>query len=256
MRKTEVPGARRHGSSAYVKAGFTSFVMNTLHHLQRDTLYHTTRRHFLQKCGVGLGGAWIAQQGLGAERDPARPNAAQSPALPAKAKRVIYMHMSGAPSQLELFDYKPVLQKLNGKDCPKEFLEGKRFAFIRGTPKLLGPYYPFHQEKKTGQWVSDKLPHFESVMDKVCIIKSMQTDQFNHAPAQLLALTGSQNLGHASIGAWSLYGLGSESDNMPGFVVLLSGGQNPDPGKAAWGRGFPPRGYQGVQCPREGDPPL
>jgi hypothetical protein len=230
--------------------------MNALHHLQLDTLHQTTRRHFLQKCGVGLGSAWLAQQDLAAQRDPARPNAAQAPALPAKAKRVIYMHMSGSPSQLELFDYKPVLQKLNGKDCPKEFLEGKRFAFIRGTPKLLGPYFPFHQEKKTGQWISDRLPHFESVMDKVCIIKSMQTDQFNHAPAQLLALTGSQNLGNASLGAWTTYGLGSESDNMPGFVVLLSGGQNPDAGKAAWGSGFLPSVYQGVQCRSEGDPVL
>ena len=144
--------------------------MNALRHLQLDTLNQATRRHFLQKCSVGLGGAWLAQQGLAAPRDPARPNEAQAPTLPAKPKRVIYMHMSGSPSQLELFDYKPVLQKLNGRDCPKEFLEGKRFAFIRGTPKLLGPYYPFHQEKKTGQWISDRLPHFECVMDKVCII--------------------------------------------------------------------------------------
>ena len=190
--------------------------MNALQHLQFDTLHQATRRHFLKKCGVGLGGAWLAQQGFAAQRDPARPNSPRAPVLPAKAKRVIYMHMSGSPSQLELFDYKPVLQKFNGKDCPREFLEGKRFAFIRGTPKLLGPYYPFHQEKKTGQWISDRLPNFESVMDKVCIIKSMQTDQFNHAPAQLLALTGSQNLGNASIGAWTLMDSAATVKTCPG----------------------------------------
>lgn len=236
--------------------------MNALASIQTDTLRQITRRHFLQSCSVGLGGVWFVQQAAaamaagGAARDPARPNAVRATPLPARAKRVIYLHMTGAPSQLDLFDYKPTLVKLNGKDCPKEFLEGRRFAFIRGTPKLLGPYFPFHQEKKTGQWISDRLPHLETVMDRVCLIKSMQTDLFNHAPAQLLALTGSQNLGNASIGAWTLYGLGSESENMPGFVVLLSGGQSPDAGKAAWGSGFLPSVYQGVQCRSEGDPVL
>lgn len=236
--------------------------MNAPASIQRDTLHQVTRRHFLQSCGVGLGGIWCAQQGMaagssgGAVRDPAHPNALRDSPLKARARRVIYLHMTGAPSQLDLFDYKPALVKLNGKDCPKEFLEGRRFAFIRGTPKLLGPYFPFHQEKRTGQWISDRMPHLETVMDRLCLIKSMQTELFNHAPAQLLALTGSQNLGNASIGAWTLYGLGSESENMPGFVVLLSGGQSPDAGKAAWGSGFLPSVYQGVQCRSEGDPVL
>lgn len=228
--------------------------------VREEVLASMTRRHFLQRCTTGLGALWLAQQGFaakpGIQRDPARPAAPRPPHFPAKAKHVIYLHMTGAPSQLDLFDYKPELVELNGQDCPKEYLEGKRFAFIRGVPQLLGPVYPFHQEKKTGFWISDRLPHFEQVMDRVCFVRSMQSDQFNHAPAQLLVMTGNQNLGNASMGSWVLYGMGSENENMPGFVVLLSGGQNPDAGKNAWSSGFLPSVYQGVQCRSEGDPVL
>jgi len=164
--------------------------------------------------------------------------------------------MAGAPSQLELFDHKPDLDRLSGEDCPEEFLAGQRFAFIRGVPKLLGSVYPFHQAGESGQWISDRLPHFEQVIDKVSFVRTMQSDQFNHAPAQLLMHTGNQNPGYASMGSWLGYGLGSENQNLPGFVVLVSGGKVPSAGKSAWGAGFLPSVYQGVQCRSQGDPVL
>ncbi len=231
-----------------------------------EALANLTRRHFLRRCSSGLGALWLAQQGLvgsarAAERagpaiDPSNPVAPRAPHFAPRASRVIFLQMTGAPSQLDLFDYKPELVRHDGKDCPARFLEGKRFAFIRGVPQLLGPVYPFHREERTGLWISDRLPHLEKVLDRLCLVYSMQSEQFNHAPAQLLALTGNQNLGYASIGSWALYGLGSESEDLPGFVVLLSGGQNPDAGKAAWGSAFLPGVYQGVQCRSKGDPVL
>lgn len=166
------------------------------------------------------------------------------------------MHMAGAPSQLELFDYKPELAKLHAKDCPASLLEGKRFAFIQGTPKMLGPQAAFQQYGDSGTMVSNHLPYFSSVLDDVTIIKSMHTDEFNHAPAQLFLLTGSARLGRPSMGSWVTYGLGSENENLPGFIVLVSGGKTPDAGKSAWGSGFLPTIYQGVQCRSEGDPVL
>ncbi len=231
--------------------------------LKHTELQHLTRRHFLAKCSTGLGAMWLAGTGgqvwgaSGAlKKDPANPLAPSLSQFGAKAKRVIYLHMSGAPSQHELFDYKPELQKLNGKECPKEFLEGKQFAFIQGIPKMLGPQFEFKQHGQSGAWVSDRLPHFTSVVDDVCFIKSMHTDQFNHAPAQLLVHTGSQNLGAPSIGAWATYGLGSENQNLPGFIVLTSGGNNPDAGKSIWGSGYLPSVFQGVQCRSTGEPVL
>jgi hypothetical protein len=231
--------------------------------LQHSELEHLTRRHFLSKCTTGLGAMWLSGMTGRAwgepnrvVRDFANPMAPSLPHFAAKAKRVIYLHMAGAPSQHELFDYKPELQILHGKECPKEFLEGKQFAFIQGVPKMLGPQFPFRQYGQSGAWVSDRLPRFTSVVDDVCFIKSMHTDQFNHGPAQLLVHTGSQNLGAASIGAWATYGLGSENQNLPGFVVLTSGGKNPDAGKSVWGAGYLPSVYQGVQCRSEGEPVL
>jgi hypothetical protein len=238
--------------------------MNLIEELQRARLSQTTRRLFLQQCGAGLGAAWLAGA-IGAEacasgsaiaRDPGRPLAPIVPLLAAKAKRVIYLHMAGAPSQLELFDYKPELQKLDGRDCPQEFIAGKRFAFIRGVPKLMGSQYPFRQHGESGAWLSDRLPHLSRVVDKLCFIRTVVTDQFNHGPAQLLIHTGNQNLGYAAMGAWATYGLGSENQNLPGFVVLLSGGKFPDAGKSVWGSGFLPSVYQGVQCRSSGDPVL
>jgi hypothetical protein len=226
-------------------------------------LEHQTRRHFLAKCGLGLGAMWFAGtsgKSFGAsatlQKDPANPLAPASPQFAPKAKRVIYLHMAGAPSQHELFDYKPELLKLNGKECPKEFLEGKQFAFIQGTPRMLGPQFAFKQHGQSGAWLSEKLPHFSSVVDDVCFVKSMYTDQFNHGPAQLLVHTGSQNPGSPSIGSWATYGLGSENQNLPGFIVLTSGGKNPDAGKSVWGAGYLPSVYQGVQCRSQGEPVL
>lgn len=219
----------------------------------------STRRHFLQNGSLGLAGLWMGSMAgnrsvLGSEETVA--HALQQPHFAPRAKRVIFLHMAGGPSPLELFDYKPELQKLDGKDCPESFLEGKRFAFIQGVPKMLGPQFPFQQCGDSGAWVSDRLPHFQSVVDKVCFVKSMHTSQFNHGPAQLLLHTGNQNLGAASFGAWATYGLGSESENLPGFIVLVSGGKTPSAGKSVWGSGFLPSMYQGVQCRSAGDPVL
>ncbi|MCU0780539.1 MAG: DUF1501 domain-containing protein [Akkermansiaceae bacterium] len=232
-------------------------------HLLRARLEHLTRRHFLSSCGLGLGALWLgATSGrvwgapAGPVKDPSRPLAPAAPHFAPTAKRVIYLHMAGAPSQHELFDYKPDLEKLDGKECPKEFLEGKQFAFIQGVPKMLGPRFPFQQHGASGAWVSDRLPHFATMVDEVCFIKSMFTDQFNHGPAQLLVHTGTQNPGAPSIGAWATYGLGSENQNLPGFIVLTSGGKNPDAGKSVWGAGYLPSVYQGVQCRSSGEPVL
>ena len=238
--------------------------MNPLDSFHRhDALLHHTRRHFLRDCASGLGALWFASatgRAWGASgilpKDPSRPLLPASPALPAKAKRVIYLHMAGSPSQLELFDYKPELARQDGKDCPASLLAGKQFAFIQGVPKMLGPQFPFRQHGQSGQWVSDRLPLFASVVDHVCFVKSMHTDQFNHGPAQLLLHTGTQNPGAASAGAWATYGLGSENQNLPGFIVLTSGGKNPDAGKSVWGSGFLPSVFQGVQCRSQGDPVL
>jgi hypothetical protein len=169
---------------------------------------------------------------------------------------VIFLHMAGAPSQLELFDYKPELQKLHNQPCPDSFLEGKRFAFIRGVPKMLGPQAEFAPRGKSGISVSSLMPHFHEVVDKVSLLKAMHTDQFNHAPAQLLMHTGGSIPGRPSLGSWVTYGLGSENENLPGFVVLLSGGQQPDAGRSVFGSGFLPSVFQGVQCRSGGDPVL
>jgi len=164
--------------------------------------------------------------------------------------------MIGAPSQLELFDYKPDLEKLDGQACPQSFLEGKNFAFIQGTPNMLGPQYPFMQHGKSGAWVSDRLPHFSKVVDDVSFIKTLQTDQFNHGPAQLMVHSGQARIGYPSIGSWVTWGMGTENEDLPGFVVLLSGGRQPRVGKALWSSGFLPSVYQGVQCRSVGDPVL
>jgi len=241
--------------------------MDIFKELRHKKLEAQTRRHFLKKCSLGLGGlAFAAMTGCnpfsssdGDFVDNIGGNHPLFPKLPhfvPKAKRIIYLHMAGAPSQLELFDYKPELQKLHGKDCPPSLLEGKQFAFIEGVPKMMGPQANFEKRGESGTMVSDLLPHFSTVVDDVAIIKSMHTDEFNHAPAQLLMQTGSPRLGRPSIGSWVTYGLGSENENLPGFMVLVSGGKTPSAGKSAWGSGFLPSVYQGVQCRSKGDPVL
>jgi hypothetical protein len=173
-----------------------------------------------------------------------------------RARRVIYLHMTGSPPNLDLFDWKPELVKRSGQDCPEEFLKGKRFAFTSGVPKLLGTPRTFAPRGESGQWMSDALPRLHEVADEMCIVHSMNTDQFNHAPAELLVYTGSPRPGRPSMGAWVTYGLGSESENLPGFVVLISSGVQPNGGKNSFGSGFLPSVYQGVQCRSKGDPVL
>jgi hypothetical protein len=226
--------------------------------------YHT-RRHFLKECAMGFGGLALGSllQACGSSTnsynivfDPAHPLAPKLPMFPARAKNVIYLHMAGAPSQLELFDYKPELLKLDGQLCPPSLVEGKRFAFIRGIPKMLGPQAKFEQRGQSGAWVSENMPHLASIVDEISFLKACTTDQFNHAPAQLLVHTGAPRLGRPSLGSWVTYGLGTENQNLPGFVVLTSGGKFPDAGKSVWGSGFLPSVYQGVQCRSVGDPVL
>jgi hypothetical protein len=249
---------------------------STLHPERRlASLEAQTRRHFLRSLGGGLGSMFLGTMAASHpalskatqlaidgtprfdfRRDPKNPLAALPPQFAAKAKRVIYLHMAGAPSQLELFEYKPELVRLDGQDCPASLLAGKRFAFINGVPKLMGPQYPFHQTGESGQWISDRLPYLERHLDELCFIKSMRTDQFNHAPAQLLVQTGNARLGYPSLGSWVVYGLGTENQNLPGFIVLISGGNTPDGGKQLWGTGFLPSVYQGVQCRSHGEPVL
>lgn len=215
-----------------------------------DHIQTSTRRHFLGHAGLGIGGMALSALTAGS------PAAAAGPALAPRAKSVIYLHMAGSPSQLELFENKPELRTYHGKECPKEYLEGKRFAFIRGVPKMLGPVFKFKQTGESGQWISELLPHFSQVVDDACVIRSVNTKQFNHAPAQLLLFTGQPRLGYPAMGSWVTYGLGTENENLPGFVVLVSGGKTPSAGKSIWGSGFLPTVYQGVQCRTTGDPVL
>ena len=230
---------------------------------RQKALQMVTRRHFLRQCTTGLGAMALASLtgttalgNLAARRTSMDPLAPRLPHFAPRAKHVIFLHMAGAPSQLELFDYKPELQKLDGQKCPDSLLEGKRFAFIKGIPKMLGPQTQFAQHGESGAWVSDLMPHFSKAVDDVTFLKAMHTDEFNHAPAQLLLYTGSPRLGRPSMGSWVTYGLGSGNQNLPGFVVLISGGKQPSAGASVYGSGFLPTVYQGVQCRSSGDPVL
>jgi hypothetical protein len=240
--------------------------MSNLEQARNEALNHITRRHFLQAGSMGLGALALSSI-VGCDRAPSAATPAVSrdlldplsvlpPHFPPRAKRVIYLHMAGAPSQLETFDYKPVLARLNGQRCPESLLEGKRFAFIRGVPKMLGPQVGFQQYGESRAWVSDHFHRIAEHVDRIAFLKAMHTDQFNHAPAQLLVHTGSPRLGRPSMGAWVTYGLGTENQNLPAFVVLLSGGAAPDAGASVYGSGFLPSVYQGVQCRSTGDPVL
>jgi hypothetical protein len=223
-----------------------------------------TRRTFLAGAGFSLGSVALGSLLGGAAPahaalDPAgspHPLAAKPPRFRPKAKAVIYLHMSGAPPSLDLFDWKPKLVQLHMQPCPEELLKGQRFAFIKGVPKMLGSPYQFSQVGQCGMWASETIPHFAEIADEVCLIKSMHTDQFNHAPAELFIYTGAPRAGNASMGSWITYGLGTENQDLPGFVVLLSGGTDPTGGKSLWGSGFLPSVYQGVQCRSAGEPIL
>jgi len=216
-------------------------------------IHSITRRNFLQASSLGIGSLALSQL-MGAESS--NPLAPRKPHFAPKAKRVIYLHMSGAPPHLDLFDYKPALVKHDGENCPDMYLKGKRFAFTSGVPKLLGTKQPFKQRGKAGIWMSDAIPGLHDVADDVTVIRSMKTDEFNHAPAELLLYTGFARQGRPSLGCWVTYGLGSESQNLPGFVVLISSGVQPSGGQGCWGSGFLPSVFQGVQCRSKGEPVL
>ncbi len=224
-------------------------------------LEHQTRRTFLRSAGQFSLGAIAMETLLGTKAaaeptDPSRPLAPRAPHFEPKAKRVIYLHMSGAPPHLDIFDYKPELVKRNGQDCPDAYLKGRRFAFTTGVPKLMGTPRTYAQHGPGGIWMSDALTNLPRVANEVTVIKSMTTDEFNHAPAELLLYTGSARQGRPSMGTWATYGLGTENENLPGFMVLISSGVQPSGGQSCWGNGFLPSVYQGVQCRSKGDPVL
>jgi len=219
-----------------------------------ERLQRHTRRHFLRNSTAGLGG--IALNAMLADSASAAAGPGKKVHFPAKAKRVIYLHMTGSPPNLDMFDYKPELAKRSDQDCPDQFLEGKEFAFTSGTPKLMGSPRKWSQHGESGMWMSDAVPHLHGVADELCMVHSMHTDQFNHAPAELLVYTGSPISGRPSMGSWVTYGLGTENEDLPGFVVLISSGVQPNGGKNSFGSGFLPSVYQGVQCRSKGDPVL
>jgi hypothetical protein len=227
-----------------------------------ELLLASTRRHFFRQAGFGIGATALSGLlneslfGADAPVNTTNPLAPKAPMFPAKATNVIFLFMAGAPSQVDLLDFKPTLQKYDGQNVPQELMKGEKFAFIKGTPKLLGSPYEFKRCGKSGAEISELLPHLQEVADDIAIVKSVHTTQFNHAPAQIFMNTGFQIIGRPSMGAWTTYGLGSECKDLPGFVVLVSGENQPDGGKACWGSGFLPTLYQGVEFRSQGDPVL
>jgi uncharacterized protein (DUF1501 family) len=217
------------------------------------------RRWFLTECGVGLGHialtSLLASEGR-AEVVAADPLAVKPPQYKARAKNIILLFMGGGPSQFELFDYKPMLEKLDGTLPPPELLAGYRAAFINPNSKLLGPKYKFDKHGENGAELSELLPHTAKVVDDLCIVRSMKTDAFNHAPAQLLMSTGSQQFGRPSMGAWVTYALGSESRDLPAYIVLNSGKKGPSAGSGNWNSGFLPTVHSGVEFRSTGEPVL
>lgn len=226
-----------------------------------DFLAARTRRHFLGRCAVGLGGIALASmlnQARGTSAAPSSPLAPKPTHFPARAKNIIYLFMAGGPSQLELFDHKPKLVELNGQPIPTSFIEGKRFAFMdssHGT-RLMGTRRQFAQHGRSGMWVSELFPHTARIVDDLTMVKSCQATLFNHAPAKLFMNTGSGQFGRPSMGSWLNYGLGSECQDLPGFVVLQSGPRGPRGGAVNWGSGFLPTTYQGVPFRGTGEPIL
>jgi hypothetical protein len=231
--------------------------------MEREDLQAITRRALLKQASYGMGGLALSsllfEGALAASPPGSTRNDPMAPRLPhfaPKAKRVIFLFMAGAPSQIDLLDPKPELKKFHGEPVPEAIVKGERFAFIKGRPKLLGSPYEFQRCGQSGIEISELLPHLQTVADDLCVVRTVQTDQFNHAPAQLFMNTGFQLPGRPSMGSWLTYGLGSENADLPGFVVLISGVNNPDGGKSCWGSGFLPSVYQGVEFRSKGDPVL
>ena len=233
--------------------------MNYQHELRAEAARWVTRRWFFKQCSVSLGSIALASllrgEKLLAATTPANPLIPKQPHYKAKAKRVIYLFMGGAPSQLDLFDHKPTLAKYNGKPVPKEVVMGQKYAFIKPDAELFASEFKFARHGKCGAELSEALPHLADVVDEIAIIKSMTTNAFNHAPGQVMMQTGSSQFGRPCLGSWVLYGLGSEAENLPGFVVLNSAG-GLSGGAALYGSGFLPTIYQGVPFRKTGDPVL
>jgi hypothetical protein len=239
--------------------------MKTMNTPSQNNLQDATRRHFFGQCAVGLGSialnCLLSREGFGAhplteqrpQIDPGKPMRERKPPLPAKAKRVIYLFMAGAPSQLELFSDKPKLRELTGQAPPPSLMKGRRFAFLKGNETLLGTKRKFAQYGQSGMTLSELLPYHRKIVDEVCWLRGMATDVFNHGPAKLFMNTGFQIPGRPAFGAWATYGLGSESADLPGFVVLQSGRRGPRGGASLWSSGFLPTSFQGVPFRGQGD---
>ncbi|MEW5980312.1 MAG: DUF1501 domain-containing protein [Acidobacteriota bacterium] len=232
-----------------------------------DDLVRLTRRHFFGQCGIGVGSIALATLlgnrsllGDSMVASSPKPLAPKPPHFQARAKNIIFLFMAGGPSQLDLFDYKPKLVELNGQPIPDSYVKDKRFAFMDSTyqvrPKLLGTRRKFSRHGESGMWVSELLPHTATIVDEATFVLTCATNLFNHAPAKLFMNTGSGQFGRPSMGTWVTYGIGSESDNLPGFVVLMSGPRGPRGGAANWGTGFLPTTFQGVPLRNSGDPVL
>src|SRR5579863_4380217 len=236
--------------------------MNYSQELQEEARKLVTRRWFFRECGIGLGGMVLgsllgAEQAMAAEKSAAATNplSPKAPQFRPKAKRVIYLFMAGAPSQLDLFDYKPTLAKYDGHPVPAELVKDQRYAFIPRDAALFATTLKFQKHGRCGAELSEALPHLGAVADEIALVKSMTTDAFNHAPAQIFMNTGATQFGRPSMGSWVTYGLGSESQSLPGFVVLSSA-SGTSGGASNWGCGFLPTVYQGVPFRRSGDPIL
>jgi len=232
--------------------------MTKLQQLQSEAARAITRRWFFRECGVGVGAIALSQL-LGSQASAAETSAnsmtPRAPLVSGTAKSVIHLFMAGAPSQLDLFDYKPELAKLEGKPLPPSVIGGQRYAFIRPDAAVMGPRFKFARHGQCGAELSTLLPHLAEIVDDICIVKSVYTDQFNHAPAQIFFNTGFQQPGRPSIGSWVTYGLGSESRDLPAFVVM-STGAGISGGAANWSSGFLPTIYSGVRFRNQGDPIL
>ena len=232
--------------------------MKDVNEINQDVKINNSRRWFIEQCGVGMGALALNQllsnAGYAATSD--NPLAPKKTHHPAKIKNVIYLFQAGAPSHLEIFDNKPQLTKFNGTLPPPELLKGYRAAFINPNSTLLGPKFKFAKYGKSGAELTDLVPHLATIADDICIVKSMVTDAFNHAPAQLLMNTGSMIFGRPSFGAWTIYGMGSESQDLPAYVVFSTGSKGTSGGNSNFGSGFLPTVYSGVQFRNVGDPVL
>ena len=231
--------------------------MDPLSQLYLQQHQEVTRRWFLGQVGLGVGG--LALSSLISDHPSMAGEPLQgfpAPHFAPKARRIISIHMAGSPPQQDLFDPKPLLDELDGQPCPDDLIDGETFAFIKGHPKILASPYKFRRHGSCGMEISELMPHLGEVADEICLIRSMHTDQFNHAPAQLFIYSGSSRFGRPSMGSWLTWGLGSMNSDLPAFIVFVSGDKTPSAGKSVWGSGFLPSVHQGVQCRTSGDPVL